>query len=58
MSDEEYAKETGTKAPTFDGKNESWPFFKKKMESHLARLGLSELLDKNNKDKIPKDTDV
>ena len=32
------------KYPTFDGKEENWPFFKKKMESYLTRSDLSELL--------------
>ena len=44
------------KHPTFDGKDESWPFHKKKMESYLARLDLTELLDETTK--IPKDNEV
>ena len=42
------------KCPTFDGKDKNWPFCKKKMESHLARMDLSELLSSNAK-AIPKD---
>ena len=42
MSDKK--SEEYVKYPTFDGKDESWPFYKKKMESYLARLDLSELL--------------
>ena len=29
------------KCPTFDGKDENWPFFKKKMESYLARIDVT-----------------
>ena len=36
------------KCPTFDGKDKNWPFYKKKMESHLARMDLSELLSVNS----------
>ena len=32
------------KCPTFDGKDENWPIFKKKMESYLARIDVVELL--------------
>ena len=42
------------KVPTFDGRDKSWPFYKKKMESHLARMDLSELLSVNSP-AIPKD---
>ena len=44
------------KHPAFDGKDESWPFCKKKMESYLARLDLTELLDETTK--IPKDSET
>ena len=44
------------KHPTFDGEDESWPFHKKKMESFLARLDLTELLDETTK--IPKDIET
>ena len=44
------------KHPTFDGEDESWPFCKKKMESCLARLDLTELLDETTK--IPKDSET
>ena len=33
------------KSPTFDGKDENWPIFKRKMETCLARLDLTEVLD-------------
>ena len=33
------------KSPTFDGKDENWPIFKRKMETYLARLDLTEVLD-------------
>ena len=33
------------KSPAFDGKDENWPIFKRKMETHLARLDLTEALD-------------
>ena len=42
------------KVPTFDGRDKSWPFHKKKMESHLARMDLSELLSVNSP-AIPRD---
>ena len=45
------------KYPTFDGKDKNWPFYKKKMESHLARMDLSELLGDSAK-QIPKDDAV
>ena len=32
------------KHPTFDGTDENWPFYRKKMESYLARLDLTDLL--------------
>ena len=45
------------KVPTFDGRDKSWPFHKKKMESHLARMDLSELLSVNSPE-IPSDDAV
>ena len=45
------------KVPTFDGKDKNWPFHKKKMESHLARMDLSELLSVNSP-AIPSDDAV
>ena len=45
------------KVPTFDGKDKNWPFCKKKMESHLARMDLSELLSVNSP-AIPSDDAV
>ena len=45
------------KVPTFDGKDKSWPFHEKKMESHLARMDLSELLGVNSP-AIPSDDAV
>ena len=45
------------KVPTFDGKDKNWPFCEKKMESHLARMDLSELLSANSP-AIPSDDAV
>ena len=53
VSSEETTRDC-VKCPTFDGKDENWPFCKTKMESHLARLELSELLSENASE-IPKD---
>ena len=53
MSSEETTRDH-VKCPTFDGKDENWPFCKTKMESHLARLELSESLSENAPE-IPKD---
>ena len=53
MSSEETTRDY-VKCPTFDGKDENWPFCKTKMESHLARLELSESLSENASE-IPKD---
>ena len=33
-----------SKVPTFDGERDSWTFYKKKMESYLARKDLGHLL--------------
>ena len=33
-----------SKLPVFDGDKENWTFYKKKMESYIARLDLGELL--------------
>ena len=52
----ESKSEACVKYPTFDGKDENWPFYKKKMESYLARLDLSDLL--TGKITIPKDNAV
>ena len=51
-------KTSGSKVPLFDGEGKNFPFFKKKMESYLARLGLSELLVKATGGNVPKDTDA
>ena len=45
------------KVPTFDGEDKNWPFCEKKMESHLARMDLSELLSVNSP-AIPSDDAV
>jgi len=45
-TEEEYSSKVGTRVPTFDGDKAKWPFYKKKLESYLARSGLSELLTK------------
>ena len=56
--DDEYEyKISDTKVPTFSGDKEKWPFYRKKMESYLARLGLGDLLIKAYGDSIPKDKD-
>ena len=52
----ESKSEAHVKHPTFDGKDENWPFCKKKMESYLARLDLSDLL--TGKISVPKDNAV
>ena len=44
------------KCPTFDGKDENWPIFKRKMETHLARLDLTEVLDESVH--FPKDDEM
>ena len=46
-SAEKDKKEYYLKVPSFDGDKVSWLFYKKKMESYLARLDLGGLLDKN-----------
>ena len=33
------------KSPAFDGEDKNWPIFKRKMETCLARLDLTEVLD-------------
>ena len=45
-TEEEHSSKVGTRVPTFDGDKAKWPFYKKKLESCLARSGLSELLTK------------
>ena len=44
------------KHPTFDGADENWPFYRKKMESYLARLDLTDLLVGTTV--IPEDSDA
>ena len=44
------------KSPTFDGKDENWPIFKRKMETHLARSDLTEVLDESVH--FPKDDEM
>ena len=45
------------KCPTFNGKDENWPFFKKKMESYLARIDVAELLSGDVEIPLDSDTD-
>jgi len=45
-TEEEHSSKVGTRVPTFDGDKAKWPFYKKTLESYLARSGLSELLTK------------
>ena len=45
----------GTKYPIFNGERENWKFYKKMMQSYLARVGLGELLQKAVGEKILKD---
>ena len=45
------------KCPTFDGKDKNWPFFKKKMESYLARIDVVELLSEDVDIPLDSDTD-
>ena len=49
----ETRSEEYVKYPTFDGKDENWPFYRKKMESYLARLDLIGILGSGTR--IPKD---
>ena len=51
-------KTSGSKVPLFDGEGKNWTFYKKKMESCIARLGLSELLVEATGGNVPKDTDA
>jgi hypothetical protein len=37
-ADYEY-KILDTRVPMFDGEKENWPFYRKKLESYIARLG-------------------
>ena len=45
-----------SKIPTFDGERESWTFYKKKMESYLARKDLGHLLQSAVGSTIEKDS--
>ena len=58
MSDSDDTERSGARAPRFDGTTEKWRYFKKQMESHLARLGLGELLVETTGGTILKDTDT
>jgi len=51
-TEEEYSSKVGTRVPTFDGDKTKRPFYKKKLESYLARSGLSELLTKKVGDAV------
>jgi hypothetical protein len=42
----------------FDEEKENWPFYRKKLESYIARLGLALLLDEVHGGNIPKDTEA
>ena len=44
------------KSPTFDGEDKNWPIFKRKMETCLARLDLTEVLDESVH--FPKDDEM
>ena len=55
MSEEDYTSKYGTRVPTFDGDKAKWPFYKKKLESYLARSGLSELFAKKIGDTVERD---
>ena len=52
MDSEESEVKTTSRIPMFDGEKDHWKYYKKKMESHLARLGLSDVLLEANKDKV------
>ena len=56
MSDSDDTERSGARAPWFDGTTDKWRCFKKQMESHLARLGLGELLVKTTGEVILKDS--
>jgi len=45
-AEEEHSSKVGTRVPTFDSDKAKWPFYKKMLESYLARSGLSKLLTK------------
>ena len=53
---EDYYMSKGTRVPTFDGDKAKWPFYKKKLESYLARSGLSELFSSSVGDNVKKDS--
>jgi len=54
-TEEEHSSKVGTRAPTFDRDKAKWSFYKKKLESCLARSGLSELLTKKVGDPVERD---
>jgi len=54
-TEQEYSSKVGTRVPTFDGDKAKWPFYNKKLESYLARSGLSELLTKKVGDTVERD---
>ena len=58
QTEEKMSSETHScvKSPAFDGKDENWPIFKRKMETHLARLDLTEVLDESVH--LPKDDEM
>ena len=53
--DKERDERSGTRAPTFDGDKAKWPFYKKRMESYLARSGLGDMLREQTSDDLKRD---
>ena len=58
MSSDYEEKDYVSKVPVFDGDKENWPFYKKKMESYIARSDLGELLDKTTGESVLEDGDT
>ena len=54
-SDNDDEKTTGTRIPMFNGDPAQWKYWKRTMESYMARLGFSELMDEDPGNMILKD---
>jgi len=57
-TEEEHSSKVGTRVPTFDGDKAKWPFYKKKLETYLARSRLSELLTEKVGNTVERDNYV
>ena len=55
MSDSVEDVKVSLKIPTFDGAKENWPFFKKRIKSHLSQAGCGSVmhLDDSHVDDVP-----